>query len=134
MFSSFHIHIIFRPYKAFVSVVKQGLSSRHCLGFSAVAATPTIIATTVKPWAKIRALISSWDCRVLPRLKALRPQINAPAVPKQPEEEDHREITAISFDCIIQNKNFYHTYTFNAKWFVLIEFETIHNLFLILLA
>lgn len=54
--------------------------------FRAVANTPKIIATTVKPCAKIRPLIRSWDCRVLPCLKARRPYINAPAVPRQPGE------------------------------------------------
>lgn len=52
--------------------------------FRAVVNTPKIIATTVKPCAKIRPLIRSWDCRVLPCLKARRPYINAPAVPRQP--------------------------------------------------
>lgn len=56
----------------------------HCLGFKAVAKTPKMIATTVKPWAKMRPLISSWDCLVFPWWKARSPYISAPAVPKQP--------------------------------------------------
>lgn len=56
----------------------------HCLGFRAVTNTPTTMATTVKPWAKIRPLISSWDCLVLPWWKARSPHVRAPAVPKHP--------------------------------------------------
>lgn len=47
--------------------------SFHCLGFSAAAATPTIMATTVNPWAKMRVRMSNWDWRVFPCLKARRP-------------------------------------------------------------
>lgn len=63
----------------------------HSLRFTAVTTTPKIMATTVKPWAKIRALIDSWDCLVFPWWKERRPYIRAPAVPKQPGE--HRAQT-----------------------------------------
>ena len=61
--------------------------SLHCLGFSWVANTPNIMANTVKPWAKIRPLINSWDCLVLPWWKARSPYARAPAVPRQPGRE-----------------------------------------------
>lgn len=57
----------------------------HCLGFKDEAKIPKIMATTVKPWAAIRPLISNWDCLFFPRWKARRPYSRAPAVAKQPE-------------------------------------------------
>lgn len=62
----------------------ESCSVFHGLDLTAVVTTPKMMATTVKPWAKMRPLIKSCDCLVFPWWKARRPYISAPAVAKQP--------------------------------------------------
>lgn len=45
----------------------------HFLAFMAVTTMPPRRAAKVKPWARIRARISSCERRVWPRLKLMRP-------------------------------------------------------------
>lgn len=85
----------------------------YYLLFRPVVKTPTTMATTVNPWAKIRPRIISWDCLVFPWWKARRPYISTPAVPKKPGKETacHKLVTEEDYEQGLKIKKIEKTHT-----------------------